>query len=267
MSWFRLKRMVWLGAVVVPAASLLFGTPVTTFASGGSSTCSGGSIASATYSSLVIAGVCTVDSGPVTVRHNITVLPGAALNAAFGGSDLTVGENLDVKQNAALALGCEASAFPCFNDDPNNPTMSSHHTVGGNLTAEGALAVLVHADTIGRNLIISGGGGGVNCDPQDILMGSPAYATAEDTLIGGNASISGWRSCWLGFIRNTVSRNVNFHNNVTADPDGNEVVTNAIAGNLNCSANAPAPQVGDSEGSPNTVSGRANGQCTALAAG
>jgi hypothetical protein len=35
------------------------------------------------------------------------------------------------------------------------------------------------------------------------LFGSPAYATYEDNVIGGNAVIDGWQSCWLGFIRNT----------------------------------------------------------------
>ena len=33
-----------------------------------------------------------------------------------------------------------------------------------------------------------------------------------------------------------------------SDPDGNEYVTDVIAGNLNCRGNSPAPQVGDSDG-------------------
>jgi hypothetical protein len=58
---------------------------------------------------------------------------------------------------------------------------------------------------------------------------------------------------------------VNLLNNVVADPDGNEVVTNSIHGILNCSGNDPAPQVGDSEGSPNLVYGsRIGGQCIGL---
>jgi hypothetical protein len=46
--------------------------------------------------------------------------------------------------------------------------------------------------------------------------------------------------------------------------DGNEVVTNTIHGNLNCEGNDPAPQVGDSEGSPNHVTGVKTGQCVGL---
>jgi len=48
------------------------------------------------------------------------------------------------------------------------------------------------------------------------------------------------------------------------DPDGNKYVTNTIYGSLNCSGNSPAPQVGDSEGNLNHVTGAKTGQCAAL---
>lgn len=60
--------------------------------------------------------------------------------------------------------------------------------------------------------------------------------------------------------------NVNFNDNVTADPDGNEVVSNTINGNLNCEVDSPSPQIGDSGRSLNRVFGRAAGQCSGLAA-
>jgi hypothetical protein len=233
-------------------------------AAGGNITCQGGSIAPGTYASLVIAGACRLDAGPVTVQGNLTVRAGADLYAAFGGSDLKVGGNLNVHSGAVLVLGCEPFVFTCFNDDPNNPTMSTNDVLGKNLTAEGALAVLVHHNTLSGNVVLSGGGGGVNCDPQPALFGSPAYATYEDDAIGGNVSITGWRSCWLGFFRESVSGNVAFNNNVTADPDGNEVATNTISGGLHCSNNSPAPQLGDSGGDLNIVHGRVTGQCIAV---
>lgn len=260
----RRQRVSALVAGIGLVVFLLGATAQGAIAAGGGSTCRGGSVASGTYSSLVIAGACAIDSGPVTVLNNLTVQPGADLYAAFGGSDLKVGGNLDVHSGAVLVLGCEPDAFPCFNDDPNNPTMSTNDVVGKNLTAEGALAVLVHHNTLSGNVVLSGGGGGVNCDPQPPLFGSPAYATYEDDTIGGNVSITGWRSCWLGFFRETVSGNVAFNNNVTADPDGNEVATNTISGGLHCSNNDPAPQFGDSGGSKNIVSGRVTGQCIAV---
>jgi hypothetical protein len=136
--------------------------------------------------------------------------------------------------------------------------------IGGNLKAEHALAVLAHSNTIGGDVKINGGGGGVNCDSQDALFGSPAYATIEDSTIGGNVTIQHWKSCWLGLFRNTVSGDVKFDHNVTADPDGNEIATNVISGKLSCKGNSPVPQFGDSGGSPNTVSGGAKGQCTAV---
>lgn len=227
----------------------------------GNTTCSGGSIAAGTYSSLTVTGFCSADAGSVTVTRNLTVAPGAALLAAFGGSDLNVGGNLTVGSRAILVLGCEPEAFSCFND----PNASTDDHVGGNLTANGALMVLAHHNTIGGNVTQSGGGGGVNCSTFPLGPdGPPAYSTYEDNTIGRNAVVTGLRTCWLGFIRNTVMRNVNFNNNITFDPDGNEVVTNTVGWNLNCHANSPAPQFGDSGGSPNTVGRKAIGQCVGL---
>jgi hypothetical protein len=231
-----------------------------------STTCSGGSIAPGTYSSLAITGFCTLDAGSVVVQHSLTVEPNAGLLAAFGdGPNLTVGGNIYVRTNGILVLGCEPEAFVCFNDpDQTVGTFSSKGTVFGSLQAHNALAVLVHNDYVGGDLTLDGGGGGVNCDSQDALFGSPAYATFEDTSVGGTATIKHWRSCWLGFFRTTVGRSVDFRDNIVADPDGNEVQTNTVRGNLVCRGNSPAAQVGDSGGSPNTVLGRALGECTAL---
>ena len=99
--------------------SLLVGTGLAAFmvgtgapaaiAAGGGTTCTGGSVAPGTYSSLVIAGACSIDSGPVTVLKNLTVQPGADLYAAFSGSDLTVGGNLDVKKGAVAAVRLDGS--------------------------------------------------------------------------------------------------------------------------------------------------------------
>jgi len=240
--------------------------PVATSAASGNAICSGGSVAAGTYQSLTVTGFCSVDSGAVTVTRNLTVAHGAALVAAFGGSDLNVGGNLTVGSHAILVLGCEPEAFICFNDpDQTVGTLSTNDHVGGNLTATGALMVLAHHNTIGGNVTQAGGGGGVNCSTFPLgPSGPPAYSTYEDNTIGRNASVTGLRTCWLGFIRNTVARNVNFNDNRTFDPDGNEVVTNTVRWNLNCHGNSPAAQIGDSAGSPNTVGRKATGQCVKL---
>jgi len=140
--------------------------------------------------------------------------------------------------------------------------------VGHDLKADDALAVIVHHSLIGHNVSQQGGGGGLNCDV--VMLGiSPAYSTYEDTTVGGSVSITGLRTCWLGFLDNTVGRNVTFNNNRTAvvedtGPDGNEIAANTIRGNLRCANNDPAPQVGDSGLALNVVGHRATGQCASL---
>ena len=221
----RVSTLLAAGALGI-LAPLLPAAASAASAATGNTACSGGSIAAGTYRSLTVTGFCSVDAGSVTVTMNLTLATGAALNAAFGGSDLNV---------------------------------------GGNLTATGALMVLAHHNTIGGNVTQSGGGGGVNCSTFPLGPdGPPAYSTYEDNTIGRNASVTGLGTCWLGFIRNTVANNVNFNGNANFDPDGNEVVTNSVGRNLNCSGNSPAPQVGDSAGSANTVGGKATGQCVVL---
>jgi hypothetical protein len=94
--------------------------------------------------------------------------------------------------------------------------------------------------------------------------GNGFFSTVEDNVIRGGATINGYSGFWLGFIRNKVRGTVKLSNNVMDDPDANEYVTNTIKGNLVCHNNSPAPQVGDSEGEPNIVSGRKVDQCAGL---
>lgn len=268
MGKLRIRLLSIVGGVAL-AATLPIMSPVVMAHGHDRLTCSGGSIVAGSYDSIKVTGSCTVDAGSVTVRHDVEVERGGVLMAAFGGSDLTIKGDLEVEKGGAVALGCEPFAFTCFNDpafvDPTiTPTMSSAGKVGHDLTARGALAILVHNSWIGHNLKQTGGGGGVNCDSRPSLLGSPAYATYEDVTIGGSASIIGFRSCWLGFFRNTVGHNVTFNNNVVFDPDGNEVATNTIKGSLRCEKNSPAPQIGDSGGALNWVGHKATGQCAKL---
>ena len=92
------------------------------------------------------------------------------------------------------------------------------------------------------------------------FIGEPANQLILSTIHGG-VTISGYNGFWMGFIRNHVLGSVKLNGNVLVDPDGNEYVTNSIHGNLKCSGDSPAPQIGDSEGSPNAVTGVKTGQC------
>ena len=94
--------------------------------------------------------------------------------------------------------------------------------------------------------------------------GNGFFSTVEDSVIRGGVTISDYSGFWLGFIRNQVRGDAELNNNVMQDPDANEFVTNRIKGDLICYGNSPAPQVGDSQGQPNVVSGRKLGQCAGL---
>jgi hypothetical protein len=256
------KRLGVLAVVVVAVGALQIVAATESFAASGA-TCSGGSVAAGSYSSLTITGPCTVDAGNVSVAGNLTVAPGGELVAAFGGSDVHVGGNLAVQSNGVLILGCEPEAFVCLNDpDQSVGTLITHDTIGRNLATQDALAVIVHATTIGLNEVVQGGGGGVTCDSTiPNTGGAPAYIDFEDTTVGGNAIIQNVQSCWAGFIRDSVGGNVIYQNNTFADPDASELTTNTVQGNMICTGNSPQVQFGDSSGTPNNVGGKAIGEC------
>jgi hypothetical protein len=122
--------------------------------------------------------------------------------------------------------------------------------IRGGIRAKAPVSLQVHFADIKGGLRMRGGNG--------------FFSTVEDNVIRGGATINGYSGFWLGFIRNEVRGTVTLSNNVMDDPDANEYVTNTIKGNLVCHNNSPAPQVGDSEGEPNIVSGRKVDQCAGL---
>ena len=123
-------------------------------------------------------------------------------------------------------------------------------TIRGGIRANAPASLQVHFAHISGGVRMRGGNG--------------FFSTVEDNVIRGGATINGYSGFWLGFIRNTVHGTVKLSNNVMDDPDANEYVTNTIKGNLVCHNNSPAPQVGDSEGQPNVVTGRKVDQCAGL---
>jgi hypothetical protein len=163
----------------------------------------------------------------------------------FVETPVRIRHGLFIKQGATFVLGDE--------EHPGN-----NGRISGGVHAKNAASVQIHFITIKGGIRIHGGSG-PSGPPFDVT-----WTTIEDSRIKGNVTIDGYNGFWMGFIRNTVHGTVNLRNNVLEDPDGNEYVTNTIHGNLNCSGNSPAPQIGDSEGSPNEVTGRKTGQCTAV---
>ncbi len=238
-------------------------TPAVSYAASGK-TCTGGSVAGGAYSSLTITGFCKVDAGAVNVAGNVTVAPGGELVAAYGGNDIHIVGKVTVATNGVLILGCEPQAFICFNDpDQKVGTLRTHDSISETLWTQDALAVIVHATHIEDDSRVYGGGGGVTCGSSipNLPAVGPAYIDFEDNIIQGFSIIKGVRSCWAGYIRNTVGVDVKYENNVFADPDASELTTNTVGRNMICFDNSPPVQFGDSHGTPNIVHGKAEGEC------
>jgi len=185
---------------------------------------------------------CTDTLAPGT--YGRVVVPAGAACVTFAGP-VRINGGVVVEGGATFVLGSE-----------DNPAHTA--TINGGVRATNAANVQIHFSTINGGLKVIGGAG---------PFGGPfgvTFNAIEDNVIHGGATISGYTGFWQGFFRNSVSGSVNFNNNTLVDPDGNEVQTNTIDGNLNCSGNDPAPQVGDSGGSPNNVTGQKTGQCTTV---
>jgi hypothetical protein len=186
--------------------------------------------------------ICRGELAPGTY-HKLIVPAGAVCGTEQGPVRIKGG--LYVRAGATFVLGNE-----------ENPVHTG--TIRGGVHAVNAMIVEIHFSTISGGVHIRGGSG---------PFGGPfgvTYNTIEDSRINGSVWMTGYNGFWEGFFRNNVHGSVNYNNNTLVDPDGNEVQTNRIHGNLNCHGNDPAPQQGDSEGSPNVVTGRKTGQCVGV---
>lgn len=239
-----------------------------------------GQLAGIINNDVVISGTCWVNAGVTAVIGDLTVDPGATLDATFGQNDqagytgytaLYVTGNVFVEGGATLALGCEPNFSPC-QDDPvvdegeSGPgTLTSHDVIGGNIIANGALAVLVHSSVVFGDITQSDGGGGPSCATPSsgyfASMQSPPFSDYEDNQIGGTLTVQYLDSCWFGAQRNIVGGNVEIHGNVFTLSNADEVLTNQIAQNISCTDDSPVVQYGTSTHGPNKVHGSADGEC------
>jgi hypothetical protein len=203
------------------------------------------------FSGLVV-GVSTVAADNLTTctdslapgSYGRVVVPADAV-CIIGAGPLSIKGGLYVERGATFVFGDEGS-----------PSVNA--TITGGVHATNAASVQVHFSTINGGIDVHGGAGPFG-GPFDVT-----WNTFEDNQINGSVTIDGYNGFWQGFFRNTVNGTVDFTNNTVTDPDGNEVQTNTIHGSLNCSGNSPDPQQGDSEGSPNSVTGAKTGDCAGL---
>jgi hypothetical protein len=202
-------------------------------------------------SGLMLSLPVAASASPVTSCDG-TLAPGTYRKVVVP-PDATCLSDGPVRIHAGLFVGPGATFVLGSEESPG-----STGTISGGVHASDPASVQIHFATIRGGVRIHGGSGPVG-GPFDIT-----WNAIEDNLISGGARIVGYNGFWFGFIRNSVRGSVTLNDNVLADPDGNEYVTNSIRGTLNCTGNSPAPQVGDSEGSPNQVTGRKTGQCAEL---
>ena len=263
-----------LASTAVPAGAAPAPGPVTC---GNGTPVSPQGLAGGVYSSLTVTGNCGISRGQVTVTGDVTVEPGAALVSTWalgpggvGTSGLTVGGNLVAGAGASLLLGCDPSELYCYDDPhPGSPTLSSTTTVHGSIEAVDPLGVVMHHSFVDGDVVEAGGGGGVTCaNPTENVFthvpdnGGSVYSDYENVTIGGNLRVTGVRSCWFGTLRTSVGGSATFADNTYHLTDADEILNNAVSGNLLCAGLQPTVHFGDAgTGSPNVVGGYATDSC------
>lgn len=200
---------------------------------------------------LIMSVPAVADASPRATTCDGSLAPGSYTRLVVPAGATCVSDG-PVRINGGLQIGSGAT-FVLGSEETTGGT----GTINGGVNATNAASVQIHFASINGGLDVRGGSGP---GTEEI----PNFNAIEDNRINGRVVIDGYDGFWFGFIRNHVNGSVNLNNNVLVDPDGNEYVTNVIHGSLNCSGNSPAPQVGDSEGSPNQVTGNQTGQCAGL---
>jgi hypothetical protein len=192
---------ILLSVVIAFPAAIAVGGAAAAASSGGSYVCSGGNIPSGSYSSVLVTGACYVPSGLVVISGDLTVGPGALLDATtpagfFGPTPASlpgivqVGGNVKVQKGAVLFFGCDAAIVcpPGFSTYPGPPALypipilgysNPGDFVAGNLVSDNALGVVVHSVKIGGDASLIGGGGG----PAQLTGGPGSGACFDPTVV------------------------------------------------------------------------------------
>ena len=256
-------RLRSLGCLAVAAALAL---PTGTVMAGGPMryTCTGGDIPSGTYASITVTGACDVPAHAViSVVGNVNVAPGAFLDAQSAPSTIWVGHDVTAGKGSFVGLGCQ----PNYVDSHGNPIKTGHPcsdpygsesstiTIKGNVAAFGAGDFLINGVTVRGNVTMIGGGNEMY--PWSI----------KNNTIGGNLTVAGQTTDWLGVLFNSVGKNVILIDITVNDPGDPTpiifIVRNTIGRNLICFGLAPAV-AGGFGGEVNVVGGLALGQCANL---
>jgi hypothetical protein len=179
------------------------------------------------------------------------------LDAQSAPSTITVGRNVTAAAGSLLGLGCQPpsytgnSAHACAIDPDGHSTI----TINGNVSATDAAAVLLNGVTVKGNVTLTGGGG-------------PIPWSIKNNTIGGNLTVSGQTTDWLGVLFNRIGKNTTLTDITVTDvhpgAPGVYVVRNTIGRNLTCTGLTPGVSGGFVPGSVNVVGRNAIGQCASL---
>lgn len=263
----RKSTVALLGTAVTAVVGLSTLTAAGTAGAATSAPCADGMLHSGTYGSVVVTGECAMEDGAtITIRHDLIVAPGAVFDAQSHGV-LHVEGNVVAQRGSMLGLGC-TDAHPCTSDPhsedaPPVDRTGDSYQVDRNVVLNQVFDAAINGVTVGGNVVSSGGGPGYSMNPWIPF-------SVKDDVIHGNLVVTGLRTTWFGVIRTEVGGNVVLQDIKAADPDGNEVVANRIGRNLVCHGMSPQPQFGDavpdpsSPYGPNSVGGRALGQCASI---
>jgi hypothetical protein len=198
-------------------------------------------IVGALSATALAAGLSTAFAGATATTCTGTLASGDYHKLVVPAGAVCDGTNANIDVRGGVRVG-EGATFVLGHDGG-----ADTGTIRGGIVAHAPATLEVHFANISGGVRMHGGNG--------------FFSTVEDNVIHGGATINGYSGFWLGFIRNTVHGTVKLSNNVMDDPDANEYVTNRIFGSLVCHNNSPDPQVGDSQGQPNVVTGQKVDQC------
>ncbi|MGV8850757.1 MAG: hypothetical protein ACOH16_14575 [Propionibacteriaceae bacterium] len=220
--------------------------------------CTGGAIPSGNYASITVTGVCDVPAGAaINVREDVNVRGGAVLDAQSAPSTITVGHDVTGAAGSLVGLGCQPPSYTgnSGHECTVEPAGHSTITIKGNVTVRDAAAVLLNGITVKGNVTLTGGG-------------SPIPWSIKNNTIGGNLTISGQTTDWLGVLFNKIGKNATLTNIAVIDihpgAPGVYIVRNTIGRNLTCTGLTPGVSGGFVPGSVNVVGRHATGQCASL---
>jgi hypothetical protein len=255
----KATRLRILGSLAVAAALALPTGPAMAAPSGPMPyTCTGGGIPSGDYASITVTGFCGVaPDAVITIVGNLNVAAGAFLDAQSAPSTITVGHNVTAAAGSLLGLGCQPPSYTgnSGHECAVEPDGHSTITVNGNVTATDAAAILLNGIAVKGNATLTGGGG-------------PIPWSIKNNTIGGNLTVSGQTTEWLGVLFNSIGKNATLTDIAVTDEHpgapGVYIVRNTIGRNLTCMGLTPGVSGGFVPGSVNVVGGNANGQCASL---